>query len=70
MRWTKSPKLPPTVGEKRIVNRFLFIPIRIGNQVRWLEGAVLREECYLGHCSLPEGPMWRCKKWRPIAFID
>lgn len=34
MRWNK-----PSEGDTKIVDRFLFLPFRVGNQWRWLEQA-------------------------------
>lgn len=44
MKWTK--KYPPvlTKGESRIVRRFLFLPRRIGEEVRWLGFVRIRQE--------------------------
>jgi|TARA_B110000908_G_C9888378_1_gene285726 hypothetical protein len=40
-----------TIGSKlnqeRVVNKFLFIPLKIKHEVRWLEIAEIRQRCYL-----------------------
>lgn len=40
MRWTikeKPPVRKPGFGDKRLISRFLILPRRIRNEVRWLE---------------------------------
>ena len=39
MRWFKKKK-----GDVRIKEKFLFLPCRIGNEVRWLERAKIYQE--------------------------
>lgn len=40
MRW-KLPK----IGDKRLMEGFLFSKLQIGNETRWLERAYWEEEC-------------------------
>ncbi len=44
----------PMIGETRVKTRFLFLPVRIGDQTRWLERATW-EEGYIG--------VWEKKWW-------
>ena len=38
MRWkAKPPKPLPKNGDLRVISKFLFLPLRINNRVRWLE---------------------------------
>jgi hypothetical protein len=42
MRWNKSPL--PKLGDKKIVRRFLFHPLELDREVRWLETASVEYE--------------------------
>lgn len=42
MRWTKS--VPPKIGDTRIIKKFLFLPKRIGVDIRWLEFAYVFQQ--------------------------
>ena len=39
MRFTHKPKTSPQEGDKKTVTRFLWLPLRIGDETRWLEPA-------------------------------
>lgn len=41
MRWRE--KVRPDLGDQRVVTRFLFKPLAIGGEVRWLELAKIRQ---------------------------
>lgn len=47
----------PNKGVERIVTRFLIFPVKIGEEVRWLERATIRQFCAEG---------W----WVNTAFVD
>ena len=51
MRWYK-----PKYGDKRMVWKFAFIPLRIDHEVRWLE-LVLVEQEFIGY-------------WIALRFVD
>ncbi len=55
MRWTK--KKTPTIGTKRIKIRFLWFPVKIGDESRWLETATVQEE-------------WRKNNTTDVVFED
>lgn len=55
MRWT-----PPIVGDVRYVVKFLWLPLRLENEVRWLELAHIR---YV-YRDNSEGT-----GWKPASFI-
>lgn len=39
MRWQTTPDKEPKVGDERIVTKFLWLPLKINDSVRWLEFA-------------------------------
>jgi hypothetical protein len=43
MRWTNKPG--PTWGDVREIRKFLWLPLEIKYEVRWLEFATVRQ-CY------------------------
>ena len=59
MKWFKKKK-----GDVRIKEKFLFLPCRIGNEVRWLERAKIYQEVKEGYAS---GPYLY---WADIKFIN
>lgn len=68
MRWKTKPK-NNKVGEKRVLEAFLFIPVKIGNEWRWLETAKIEQELkesYVYDYSM----VHREKYWEDIKFID
>ena len=52
MRW-RTPKM----GDKKIVTKFAFFPIRIDDEVRWLEKVAIEME-------------YGITMWIPTKFID
>lgn len=48
MRVNTEPK-KYKIGERRTIEKFLFFPTRIGNDLRWLEKAKILQETYF--CS-------------------
>lgn len=67
MRWNLKPKKPAKEGDTKEVRRFLFLPLVIGSDVRWLETAVVRYECYYGYA---ESGDFKVLKWRPVEFLN
>jgi len=57
MKWDHTPE--PELGDKRIYEKFLLLPLRIGDQTRWLEFTCIEQEYY--QCRL--APYWRNVKW-------
>jgi hypothetical protein len=69
MRFIHHDHHTPDVGDTRKVRRFLWLPVRIGNETRWLEMATIREVAYMGTCCAPDGPTFQCLKWRENEFL-
>jgi hypothetical protein len=59
MRWFKKPI--PREGENRRRRKFLWLPLTIDHETRWLEYAVLAETV-----AYYRGGWW----WRPFQFIN
>ena len=61
MRFQVEPYTYPKAGDMRIITRFLFLPKRIRNEVRWLETVKIKQvaECYQG-CSIV---FWNDVQW-------
>ena len=53
-------------GDERVVTKFLFLPKRIGEDVRWLERVKIRQQSYkgLGDWGLPQ------LEWEDLEFVD
>jgi hypothetical protein len=58
MRWTNKPG--PTWGDVREIRKFLWLPLEIKYEVRWLEFATVRQ-CYEYGYDL--------SGWVDVAFI-
>ena len=69
MRWFKKKKGDVRIGDVRIKEKFLFLPCRIGNEVRWLERAKIYQEVKEGYALGPylSGPYLY---WDNVKFID
>lgn len=50
------------IGTKRQIELFALLPIKIGNEIRWLENVVIEQQIIAG--SRDEG-----KHWENIKFI-
>lgn len=73
MKWQIKQKIEPKFGDERIVEKFLILPKRIGDEIRWLEivkiyqvytSKIVRDEDEIG---------WDDKKvyyWSDVKFID
>jgi hypothetical protein len=61
--------LTPTVheGDQRVVTKFLWLPVRIGNDKRWLEKATLRQTCHR-MWDVTSGSEWM--EWRSVEFLN
>lgn len=44
MRWQKRFKFTPHIGDKKTIKKFLFLPVRINDEIRWLETATIEYE--------------------------
>jgi hypothetical protein len=62
---------PPVPGDKKIVEKFLWLPIRIKNETRWLENVSIQYE-YIryGTHDTNTDIVKRYDAWIPIKFID
>lgn len=71
MRFIHKPKPELSLNLTRTYRRFLWLPLTIGNETRWLEGALVREDThsvtrwYHGTC-IP----YRKTEWGPVAFVS
>lgn len=61
MRFKHAPK--PAEGETRVVNKFLFLPLRLKDETRWLEKTtvVQRGVYYIGDDKVV---------WKNVKFYD
>ena len=59
MRFKIEPKY--VLGDYRIITKFLFLPVVIDNEVRWLEKVTIRQRYYEGFAY-----SW----WENLAWID
>lgn len=62
MRWTEIEL--PKDGKTRIIKRFLFLPICIGNEYRWLEIATIKQFYDIPSTNIFVG------EWNNSAWID
>ena len=65
MRQDLTPKIKE--GDERITNRFLWLPVRIGNERRWLEKAKIRWKARR-MWDVTCGAEWM--EWRPQEFLN
>lgn len=68
MKWTRSAKKNPKVGDKRTIKRFLFFPVTIGDETRWLETALIAQSrvnmCTIeGGRIIDHGGRWINENW-------
>lgn len=45
MRIKLKEKIKPIIGNKRIIEKFLWFPKKINLEIRWLERAKIEQEC-------------------------
>lgn len=65
MKWEK--KSEPYKGQKRIKKKFLFFPICINGECRWLEFATI--EYQFEGWDYANYDCYEALLWRPIKFI-
>ena len=70
MRWNKITANPIKAGDTRVINKFLFLPIEINKQSRWLEFVAIEQECYIGTCLVPDGMSYSCIKWKNKQWVN
>ena len=51
----------PYLGQHRVIHRFLWWPVTIGNETRWLEFAEIEQR----YCGAPDG-----STWEPLRFVN
>jgi len=54
MRWKAKKKPTPADGETRYVTKFLFFPLTLNGETRWLEIASLCERFDYGYARYPD----------------
>lgn len=54
MRWKNEPE--PEQYNQQVIRRFLFIPMRLGNETRWLEITYIQQYYFNGR--------WIWSQWR------
>ena len=59
MRWTR-----PKNGDTRKIKRFAFLPIRIHDDVRWLEVVYIKQVFRIWQYMMPS------REWVNCSFID
>jgi len=52
-----------TIGDQRVVTRFLWWPVRIGGETRWLEWASWLEEVCITYADSTIPPDYRRVQW-------
>ena len=66
MRLKSKPPIIIKDGETRIVNRFLWFPVLIKREIRWLEYAAIKQKFHDDYGLDGED----CSHWENMAFID
>ena len=64
MRW--KHKLPPRQGTTRSVKRFLFVPLTLQNETRWLEMALIDQffqQAWVDDRGKKTGNCWKNRSW-------
>lgn len=61
MRWTRKVARNPHMGDRRTIRCFLWWPVCIGGEVRWLEVAAIEES----YEPTPTG-----YEWVNVAFVS
>lgn len=61
-------KTPPSYkrGDERIITKFLWLPISIGDEIRWLEKATIKQKMEY-RFDTTSGSSWF--EWQNIQFI-
>ncbi len=67
MKWNHEPS--PNEGDERTVSRFLFKPLRLGLETRWLERANIKQIGVKCFSSLIYCPGLFYIAWEDKAFV-
>lgn len=73
MKWQIKQKIEPKFGDERIVEKFLILPKRIGDEIRWLEIVKIHQVYTSKIVKDVDEFGWGNKKvyyWSDIKFID
>lgn len=62
MKWIRKPL--PNLGDRRQRSGFLWLPKRIGNEIRWLERACWIEEWQEVGVDIIKERHWQGVEWR------
>lgn len=54
-------------GRVRVINKFLFFPKRIGNEVRWLEKSSIKQKLHYVF-DVTSGSIWW--EWRDVEWVN
>jgi len=65
MEWGNKERTYPKFGDKRTITKFAFLPIKIGNQTRWLQTVTLEQEYITGGAADIIYAEWENRK-----FVD
>jgi len=63
MRYHFKPTSYPRAGEERIKTAFLFFPVCIDEEIRWLETATWKEMYFMGN-------MYVSGRWERLEWVD
>ena len=66
MRWISKPE--PEKGDKKVVTKFLWFPVCINHDCRWLEKATI--EYKFAGWDYGNYDCWEWELWIPKKFID
>ena len=71
MRFKFKPKEKPTSNSVKTVNKFLWFPMTLGNELRWLERATIKYAYIMQHGVLAgSGRGFTYYSWVPRFFVD
>jgi hypothetical protein len=62
VRWRKRYKPAPSFGDTRVVREFLFLPLTLEGETRWLELASIQQEYVEGNFYM-DGEHWMSVGW-------
>jgi hypothetical protein len=68
MRWSK--KVYPDLGDTRTGAGFLFIPVMLGSETRWLEWAVWREQYTVVSDIVIDGEIVALTGWEKTNWVQ
>lgn len=69
MRYIRKNK--PVLGDRKTVRKFLWLPVTIGLETRWLEYATMEMEYRYFHSPVLESKATvKVYWWKPERFVD